>query len=51
MFRTDNCSSSGGVLYKQLTVSHHAEIILKLYLLYKIYNILYTVTIYYITYM
>jgi len=23
MFRTSNCSSSGGVLYKQLTVFHH----------------------------
>jgi hypothetical protein len=26
-----NCSSSGGVLHKQLTVFHHAEITLKLY--------------------
>jgi len=33
MFRKSNCSSSGGVLYRQLTVFHHAEIILKLYLL------------------
>jgi len=24
MFRTNNCSSSGGVLYKQRTVFHHA---------------------------
>ena len=31
MFRTSNCSSSGGVLCKQLTVFHRAEIILKLY--------------------
>jgi len=31
MFQTSNCSSSGGVLCKQLTVFHHAEIILKLY--------------------
>jgi len=31
MFRTSNCSASGAVLYKQLTVSYHAEIILKLY--------------------
>jgi len=30
MFRTSNSSSPGG-LYKQLTVFHHAEIILKLY--------------------
>jgi len=25
MFRTRNCSSSGGVLYKQLTVFHRAS--------------------------
>jgi hypothetical protein len=31
MFRASNCSSSAGLLYKQLTVFHHAEIILKLY--------------------
>ena len=31
MFRTNNCSSSGGVLYKQLTVFHHAEIVSKWY--------------------
>ena len=27
MFRTSNCSASGGVVYKQLTVLHCAEII------------------------
>jgi hypothetical protein len=31
MFRTSNCSSSEGVLYKQLTAFYHAEIILQLY--------------------
>ena len=31
MLRTSNFSSSGGVLCKQLTVFHRAEIILKLY--------------------
>jgi len=31
MFRTSNCSSSGGVLHKQLTAFDHAEIILQLY--------------------
>jgi len=31
MFRTNNGASSGGVLYKQHTVFHHVEIILKLY--------------------
>jgi len=31
MFRTSNCSSSPGVLYRQLTVFQHAEIILKLF--------------------
>ena len=31
MFRTSHYSSSGGVLYKQLTVFHNAEIILKLH--------------------
>jgi hypothetical protein len=34
MFRTNNCSSSGGV-YKQPTVFYHAEIILQLYNLFK----------------
>jgi hypothetical protein len=31
MFRTSNFLSTGGVLYKQLTVIHRAEIILKLH--------------------
>ena len=30
IFRTSNCSSSREVLYEQLIVFHHAEIILKL---------------------
>jgi len=25
MFRTNNCLSSGGVMYKHLTVFHHAS--------------------------
>jgi hypothetical protein len=31
MFQTSNWSLSGGVLYKQLTAFHHAEITLQLY--------------------